>query len=76
MESNKDWTYSIADICFFSRWWDDHPSSVRERIESLISNGQLEFVNGDWVANDEVTVYYEDIIENFRLGYFQAACYH
>ncbi len=41
---------------------------MKNRVQKLISNGQLEFVNGAWVANDEATVYYEDILENFRLG--------
>jgi len=68
LEANGDWTYAISEISFFSRWWNEKDTSMQKRVRKLVSNKQIEFVNGGWVANDEATVYYEDIIENFRLG--------
>ncbi len=41
---------------------------MKARVKALIANNQLEFVNGGWVANDEATPYYEDIMENFKIG--------
>jgi len=29
----------------------------------LVKNRQLEFINAGWCANDEATVYYEDMID-------------
>jgi hypothetical protein len=35
----------------------------------LIKNGQLEILNGGWVAGDEADPNYEDLINNMMIGH-------
>lgn len=38
-------------------------------VKKLIKNGQLELLNGGWVAHDEADPNYEDMINNMMIGH-------
>lgn len=35
----------------------------------MVKNGQFEFINGGWSANDEATPNFDDIIDNMMVGH-------
>ena len=61
--------FVIVEIAFFSRWWLDLSFKRHNLFKKLFHNGQIEFLNGGWVMNDEATSYYEDIIDQLTLGH-------
>lgn len=38
---------------FFNRWYESLGKDAKASFKSLIARGQIEFVNGGWVQNDE-----------------------
>jgi len=42
-----------SEISFFNRWYESLPSESKTAFQGLVSRGQIEFVNGGWVQNDE-----------------------
>ena len=42
---------------------------VREDVRQLVRDGQLEFINGGWSANDEACPSYEEVIMNMMTGH-------
>jgi hypothetical protein len=57
-----------VEVSFFARWWADQPSSVRDAVRALVSNGQLEFVNGGWTMHDEAVNTYEAMVNQLTYG--------
>eukprot|EP01119_Soliformovum_irregulare_P018725 TRINITY_DN5796_c0_g1_i2.p1 TRINITY_DN5796_c0_g1~~TRINITY_DN5796_c0_g1_i2.p1 ORF type:complete len:175 (-),score=37.76 TRINITY_DN5796_c0_g1_i2:91-615(-) len=51
-----------AEISFFSKWWNDQDGTMKEKTRKVLRTGQLEFVTGGWVMNDEATPHYNAII--------------
>ena len=49
-------------------WYKGQEEKVKSTVRMLLKNGQLEIINGGWVANDEADTNYEDIINNMMLG--------
>lgn len=50
-------------------WYNKQNESVKSQVKALVKNGQLEFVNGGWSANDEATPSYTEIINNMMVGH-------
>ena len=69
LQKNTDRKYQIAEVSFFNRWWSEQTDDVKAGIRTLIQQGQIEFVNGGWVTNDEACAYYEDIVDQFITGH-------
>ena len=70
LETNEEYTYTVGDIAFFRRYWEDVAlPEDREKIKQFAKNGQLEFVHGGLVSTDEATTQYTDIIRNFEAGH-------
>ena len=42
-----------AETSFFMRWYETQPVAVQASVRALVRAGQLEFVGGGWVQNDE-----------------------
>ena len=42
-----------SEISFFMRWWDSQSQDTKDTFTRLVKNGQMEFVGGGWVQNDE-----------------------
>lgn len=66
-DSSRKFIY--VESGFFIRWWNEQSESTKAAFRLLISKGQLEFINGGWVMNDEACVYYEDSIDQMTLGH-------
>ena len=45
-------------------WWDEQSHEMKELTRDLVSNGQLELVNGGWSMHDEACPIYDDMINN------------
>ena len=56
-------TFIYVEIAFFARWWNEQSATTKEVVKKLVSNGQLEFVNGGWCMNDEAGTDYNGIID-------------
>lgn len=54
---------------FFTRWWNEIDESKKEQVRQLVHNGQLEFVNGGWVMNDEAVTNYVSVINQMTEGH-------
>lgn len=55
---NPSYKFSIVEMAFLYRWWNNANETERERMRTLVKNGQLEFINGGWCMSDEATPYY------------------
>ena len=54
---------------FFKMWWDEQSDQMKEFTRKLVSNGQLELVNGGWSMHDEACPIYDDMINNMQIGH-------
>ena len=60
-------TFIYVEIAFFARWWNEQSDATKEVVKKLVSNRQLEFVNGGWCMNDEAGTDYNAIIDQVRI---------
>ena len=66
---NPDRTFVYVEIINFKRWYTlDINDYQRQQVKDLVKSKRIEFVGGGLVMNDEATPYYQDIIDNIRLG--------
>ncbi|XP_077497608.1 lysosomal alpha-mannosidase-like [Amblyomma americanum] len=65
---NPTWRYVSAENVFFARWWRNQSARVQERVRAAVGSGQLQFVGGGWVQNDEAVTHYTAIIDQMTLG--------
>ncbi|VDO92022.1 unnamed protein product [Soboliphyme baturini] len=66
-DSSKRFTY--AETSFFWRWWQTKNDHIRHIVKRLVSKGQLEFVGGGMVQNDEASPHYTAIIDQMTMGH-------
>jgi lysosomal alpha-mannosidase len=57
-----------VETAFFKLWWSRQNDIIKEAVQNLVNNGQLEFINGAWSMNDEAAVHYQSTIDQFTLG--------
>jgi len=69
LNDNPNRIFTCPDTMYFQKWWGAQDDKKREQVKKLVQNGQLRFSTGAYVANDEATAHYEDIIENIILGH-------
>lgn len=50
-DGNK--TFTFGDIKFFKQWYDQLNQTDKNDVKTVISNGQLDLVNGAWMPPDE-----------------------
>ena len=60
--------FIYVEMAFFMRWWREQDDVMRVNVRKLVSNGQLEFINGGWCMNDEAGTHYNAIIDQMSLG--------
>ena len=65
---NPDYKFSVVEIAFVYRWWNNANSTMRERFLALIQNKQIEIINAGWCMSDEAAPYYEDVIDQMTIG--------
>ena len=61
-------TWAMAETKFFQMWWDEQDAEYKDRVKTLVKEGQLEFVNGGWSAPDEACPNYDDLLDNWFTG--------
>ncbi|XP_022132790.1 alpha-mannosidase [Momordica charantia] len=66
-DSNRKFIF--AEMAFFQRWWSEQSPELQKRVRKLVTDGQLEFVNGGWCMHDEATCHYIDMIDQTTLGH-------
>lgn len=54
---------------FFTRWWAEQTELKKSQVKTLVANGQLEFINGGWVMNDEAVTNYVSVINQMTEGH-------
>ena len=69
LQQNPDRKFIYVEIAFFSRWWNQQDDETKSIVRSLVSNNQLEFINGGLTMNDEAATFYTDIIDQMTLGH-------
>ena len=69
LSKHRNRRYSQTEIYYFSKWWQDQNSTVKDTVKKLVKEGRLEFVLGGWVANDEACPTYTEIILNIMTGH-------
>jgi len=68
LKSNTLRTFVVAEMAFFKLWYEDISDNDKVLVKKLVNNGQLEFVNGGWVMNDEADTLYNNILDQMRIG--------
>eukprot|EP01114_Cavostelium_apophysatum_P007845 TRINITY_DN2004_c0_g1_i3.p1 TRINITY_DN2004_c0_g1~~TRINITY_DN2004_c0_g1_i3.p1 ORF type:complete len:1212 (-),score=393.06 TRINITY_DN2004_c0_g1_i3:43-3678(-) len=58
-----------AEISFFKLWWEQQPIETRQMVKILVENGQLEFVGGGWVQNDEADSSIDIVVNQVTEGH-------
>jgi alpha-mannosidase II len=69
LEQYPNMTFIWAETVFLSMWWDELDYRQKARVKTLIKRGQLEIVNGGWVAPDEASTHYFAIIDQLIEGH-------
>ncbi|KAL1440214.1 hypothetical protein MTO96_009522 [Rhipicephalus appendiculatus] len=60
--------FVAAESAYFSRWWNEQSNDVKQMVRDMVNSGQLQFVGGGWVQNDEAVPHYTTIIDQMTLG--------
>lgn len=58
----------FAEMVYFFKWFNDLTLERQKIVRELVEEGRLEFVGGAWSVNDEATVHYQSVIDQFTLG--------
>lgn len=66
---NPTYKFSIVEVAFLYRWWNNANETMRNLIKQHIQNGQLELINAGWCMSDEANPYYEDVIDQMTIGF-------
>lgn len=54
---------------FFTRWWEEQNSEMRDKVSMLVAEGRLSFMNGGWVQHDEAAAHYVAMIDQTTRGH-------
>ncbi|KAH8410572.1 hypothetical protein KR009_003810 [Drosophila setifemur] len=57
-----------VETFFFAKWYSEQTESIQRAVKKLVEEGRLEFAGGAWSMNDEATVHYQSVIDQFNLG--------
>uniref|UniRef100_A0A1A9WEQ0 Alpha-mannosidase n=1 Tax=Glossina brevipalpis TaxID=37001 RepID=A0A1A9WEQ0_9MUSC len=57
-----------GEMAFFFLWFRNLSTTTQEIVRKLVKERRLEFVGGAWSANDEATVHYQNVIDQYTLG--------
>ena len=68
LKSDPKRTFVFAEITYLMMWYENATKEEKETFKNFVQNGRIEIVNGGYVMNDEATPYYQDIIDQMRLG--------
>jgi hypothetical protein len=66
-ETDPAFIYSVSEMIFFSRFYNENPS-LQEKIKSLVSKGKIRFVGGGFSSPDMNLPFDEAIIRDYSEG--------
>eukprot|EP01087_Luapelamoeba_hula_P010477 TRINITY_DN2776_c0_g1_i2.p1 TRINITY_DN2776_c0_g1~~TRINITY_DN2776_c0_g1_i2.p1 ORF type:complete len:1012 (-),score=176.54 TRINITY_DN2776_c0_g1_i2:20-3019(-) len=69
LQLNPARRFIYVEIAYFMRWWREQSMATHAIVRELVRNGQLEFVNGGWVMNDEACTLYPATIDQMTEGH-------
>lgn len=58
-----------AETIWLAKWWPLQNATTRATFRQLVAAGQIEFVGGGWVQNDETMVTFDDVIDQTTTGH-------
>jgi hypothetical protein len=67
--SDPTYKFNWCEVSYLHRWWQESASSeLKKNFKTLVANGQIYFVGGGFIANDEATVQYFEEMEQLEAG--------
>ena len=60
--------FSWVEISFLSLWWEQATDSMKTRFKKLVDAGQIEFLTGGWVMEDEANTHLYAMIDQVIEG--------
>ena len=69
LTNNPHRKFGWVEISFLEKWWIEQPDNIKNNFKQLYENGQIEFLMGGWVSNDEATVTYMQCINQMTEGH-------
>jgi alpha-mannosidase II len=69
LSKNAKRRFVWSEISFFDRWWNDIDEQLKSKFRALLENGQLEFLGGGWVQNDEANPDLSTVINQVTSGH-------
>ncbi|XP_040358121.1 lysosomal alpha-mannosidase-like [Ixodes scapularis] len=60
--------FSLDQVAYLARWWEDQNVSSRTRLRRLVDSGRLEPVGGSWAQGDEATPHYSALLDALTVG--------
>ena len=69
LEKDPSFTYTVGDLAYFRRYYNDQNDDSKQKIKALVKSGQVEIVHGGMVSSDEACPDYADILRNFEQGH-------
>lgn len=69
LQGDERLKFSVTEVYYFAQWWRNQTAERRTGVKDLVAKGQLEFLLGAWVANDEACPTFEEVINNVMLGH-------
>ncbi|KAH8324895.1 hypothetical protein KR074_011406 [Drosophila pseudoananassae] len=57
-----------VETAFFAKWWKEQSETMRQVVRKLVNEGRFEFTGGAWSMNDEASVNYQEVIDQFTVG--------
>jgi len=68
LQENPKRRFVYVEMAYLYRWWKQQTEEMKSTVRNLVRRGQLSFLNGGWVMNDEATPTYFDMIDQQTLG--------
>jgi len=69
LAKNPERHFIYVEQAFFQLWYARQTPAVKATAQSLIKNGQLEFINGGWCMHDEAATHFIDMVDQTTLGH-------
>ncbi|XP_055388749.1 uncharacterized protein LOC129617622 [Condylostylus longicornis] len=65
----RDRKFSIVEVAFLWRWWNQQTPEVHQLLRQQIQNKSIEIVSGGWVMHDEASTHYVEMIDQMAMGH-------
>lgn len=65
-DGNK--TFTFGDLKYFKKWYDKLGETEKADVKTVVTNGQLDLVNGAYMPPDEALTQYDSLLDSFMVG--------